>query len=175
MNKKYISLFLALVMVASVFVGCSDKQNDKQDEQPQTSSEEGSKKTEEGTQQKDEDFQYITADELETIVTDENSDYAILDVRKKADYDTEHIKGSISADVDSVVSDSDNDPAKGNVENALEEVGSKDKKFVLLCYSGKKYAQAATGLLKKAGVDADNIYTLEGGYKGWTFSDLLEK
>ena len=168
MNKKYISLFLVLVMVASIFVGCSDKQNDKQDEQPQTSSEEGA-------QQEAEDFQYITADELKTIVTDENSDYSILDVRKKADYDTEHIKDSISADVDSVVSDSDNNPAKENVEKALEEVGSKDKKIVLLCYSGKKYAQAATGLLKKAGVDADNIYTLEGGYKGWTFSDLLEK
>ena len=160
MNKKYISLFLVLIVVASVFVGCSDKP-------AQTPSE--------GSQQEAEDFQYITADELKTIVTEENSDYVVVDVRKKTDYDTEHIKGSISADVDSIVSNEDNAPAKANVEAALEEVGSKDKKFVLLCYSGKKYAQAATGLLKEAGVSADNIYTLDGGYKGWTFSDLLEK
>ncbi len=161
MNKKYISLFLVIVMIASVFAGCSDNQA------KQTPSE--------GSQQAEEDYQYITADELKTIVSEDNSDYVVLDVRKKADYDTEHVKGSISADVDSIVSNENNDPAKANVDTALEEIGSKDKKFVLLCYSGKRYAQAATGLLKDAGVSADNIYTLEGGYKGWTFSDLLEK
>lgn len=162
MNKKYISLFLVLVLVASVFVGCSDNKS-----KPET--------TPESSQQEADDYQYITADELKTVVTEGNSDYVVLDVRKKADYDTEHIKSSISADVDSIVSNEDNAPAKANVDAALEEIGSKDKKFVLLCYSGKRYAQAATGLLKEAGVNADNIYTLEGGYKGWTFSDLLEK
>lgn len=160
MNKKYLSLFLVLMMMLSIFAGCSAKTEAPQ--KPADSQDAPS-------------FQYMTADELKTIVTEEKSDYVVLDVRKKADYDTEHVKGSISADVDSIVSNQDNAPAKANIEKALSELDSKDKKFVLLCYSGKRYAEAATGLLKEAGIDAANIYTLEGGYKGWTFSDLLEK
>jgi rhodanese-related sulfurtransferase len=157
MNKKYLSLFLILMLVLSIFTGCDAKSDTS------------------GQNQEAAEFQYMTADELKTIVTEENSDYVVVDVRKKTDYDTEHIKGAISADVDSIVSNEDNAPAKENVEKALSELDSKDKKFVLLCYSGKRYAEAATGLLKDAGIDAANIYTLEGGYKGWTFSDLLEK
>lgn len=154
MNKKYLILFLVLIMSISVFVGCSDKA-DKGDAVTQ--------------------YQYMKADELNTAIVENKADYIILDVRKKADYDTEHIKGSISADVDSIVSNNDNGPAKANIEKVLSEIDVKDKKVVLLCYSGKRYAEAATGLLKDAGVKASNIYTLEGGYKGWTFPDSLEK
>lgn len=161
MNKKYLSLSLVLMLVVSIFAGCSAKT-----EAPQKPAD---------SQQEAASFQYMTADELKTIVTEENSDYVVFDVRKKADYDTEHIKGSVSADVDSIVSNQDNAPAKENIEKALAETDVEGKKFVLLCYSGKRYAEAATGLLKEAGIDAANIYTLEGGYKGWTFSDLLEK
>ena len=39
--------------------------------------------------------------------------------------------------------------------------------LVLICYSGKKYAETATGLLKDMGVAATQIYTLEGGHNGW--------
>ncbi len=161
MNKKYLSLSLVLMMMLSIFAGCSAKTD-----APQAPAD---------SQQEEASFQYMTADELKTIVTEENSDYVVFDVRKKADYDTEHIKGSVSADVDSIVSNQDNAPAKANIEKALAETDVEGKKFVLLCYSGKRYAEAATGLLKEAGIDAANIYTLEGGYKGWTFSDLLEK
>ena len=38
---------------------------------------------------------------------------------------------------------------------------------MLVCYSGKKYAEAATGLLQEMGIAAGNIYTLEGGQNGW--------
>ncbi|WMJ77397.1 MULTISPECIES: rhodanese-like domain-containing protein [unclassified Sedimentibacter] len=159
MNKKYLSLFLVLMLMASVFAGCSAQS----DAQPQDA------------QQESAETQYMTADELKAIITEGNSDYLIFDVRKKADYDIEHIKGSISTDVDSIISNEDPAPAKANMEKALAETDSKDKKFVLLCYSGKRYAAAGTEFLKELGIDAANIYTLEGGYKGWTYSDLLEK
>nr|WP_312579403.1 rhodanese-like domain-containing protein [Sedimentibacter sp.] len=161
MKKKNLSLGLVLMLLISILAGCSANT-----EPPQNPAD---------SEQETASFQYITADELKTILTEENSDYVIFDARKKADYDTEHIKGSISADVDSVVSNQDSGPAKANIEKALAETDVEGKKFVLLCYSGKRYAEAATGLLKEAGIDAANIYTLEGGYKGWTFSDLLEK
>ena len=45
---------------------------------------------------------------------------------------------------------------------------SSDKKYVLLCYSGKSYAQAGTDVLvDELGVDAGSIYTLEGGMEAW--------
>ena len=155
MNKKYLSLFLVLILLVSVFAGCSSKQEQKQGDVDTT--------------------QYMKADELKTAITESKSDYIVLDVRKKADYDTEHIKGSISADVDSIVSNSDNAPAKANVEKVLSETDVTGKKIVLVCYSGKRYAAAATELLIAAGVEASSIYTLEGGQKGWTYTDLLEK
>ena len=158
MNKKYLSLFLVLVLLVSVFVGCT-----KPEQKPADS------------QQGAEDTQYMKADELKTIITESKSEYVIFDVRKKADYDTEHVKGAISADMDSIITNNDNGPAKTNIETALADTDVKGKKIVLLCYSGKRYAAAATELLKAAGVEASNIYTLEGGYKGWTYADLLEK
>ena len=72
-------------------------------------------------------------------------------------------------------SNEDSDPARANIEQALSETDTEGKKIVLLCYSGKRYAQAATNLLVESGVEAGQIYTLEGGYKGWTNKDLLVK
>ncbi len=155
MNKKYLSLFLVLVLLVSVFAGCSTKADQKQGDVDTT--------------------QYMKADELKTIISENKGDYIVFDVRKKADYDTEHVKGAISADMDSIVTNNDNGPAKANIEKVLSETDVKGKKIVLLCYSGKRYAAAATELLKAAGIEASNIYTLEGGYKGWTYTDLLEK
>lgn len=155
MNKKYLSLFLVLILLVSVFAGCSANQEQKQGDVDTT--------------------QYMKADELKTAISEGKSDFIVLDVRKKADYDTERIKGSISADVDSIISNNDNAPAKANIEKVLSETDVKGKKVVLVCYSGKRYATAATELLKAAGVDASSIYTLEGGQKGWTYTDLLEK
>lgn len=155
MNKKYLSLFLVLILLVSVFAGCSTKAEQKQGDEDTT--------------------QYIKADDVKAAITEGKGDIIILDVRKKADHDTEHIKGSISADVDSIISNNDNAPAKANIEKVLSETDVKGKKIVLICYSGKRYAAAATELLKEAGVEASSIYTLEGGQKGWTYTDLLEK
>lgn len=156
MNKKYLVLSLVLILLISVFTGCSAKPEEK----------EGDAAVQ---------YQYMKAEDLKTAISENKGDYVVFDVRKKADYDTEHIKGAISADVDSIVSNNDNGPAKENIEKALSETDVKGKKIVLLCYSGKRYAEAATGLLKDAGIEASSIYTLEGGYKGWTYTDLLEK
>lgn len=166
MKKKQVSLIVALMIAVMALAGCGTKKSDEAQtpEQPPVE-----------TQTEITEFQYITAPELEVIVSEENNEYVLFDVRKKADYDTEHVKGSISADVDSVVSNEDSDPARANIEQALSSTDVAGKKLVLLCYSGKRYAEAATNLLVESGVEAGQIYTLEGGYKGWTNKDLLVK
>ena len=43
-----------------------------------------------------------------------------------------------------------------------------DKKIILVCYSGKRYAQAATNALSAIGYDMTKVYTLEGGFTNWS-------
>lgn len=118
------------------------------------------------------EYQYIKAEDLKKNIEDGNDGYIILDVRKKEDYDAEHIKGAFSGDVDSIVNAENRDLATGNIKAALKEAtgseeGNKDSKYVLVCYSGKRYAQGATGILAELGIPKENIYTLEGGNKNW--------
>ena len=74
--------------------------------------------------------------------------------------------------MDATISNSDDETSLANLKAAVAaatgaETGNGDEKFVLICYSGKKYAEAATNLLQQMGVPAANLYTLEGGQNGW--------
>jgi len=128
--------------------------------------------------------QFITKEDLKTDVTANSSEYTILDVRKSADYDEQHIQGAYSADLDSSINGTDDDTSKANLKTAItdatgSETGDSDTKYVLICYSGNRYAIKATELLIDMGISEKNIYTLEGGNDGWTkagddFTDLME-
>lgn len=122
-------------------------------------------------------FQYMSPDEVKEVV--DNDEYLLLDVRKAEDYANGHVKNSVSADLDPMVSNEDHDTALNNLKTALTDATGSEKaegkKLVMLCYSGKRYAEAGTQLAKELGVEADRIYTLEGGYKAWNADDLLVK
>ena len=90
--------------------------------------------------------------------------YVILDVRKAADYETSHIPGAVSADMDAAVN---GDTAAGE-ETMTAATEGLDDTLVLVCYSGKKYAQASTNALSAIGYDMDKVVTLEGGFTAWT-------
>lgn len=103
-----------------------------------------------------------------------DSSYVILDARKAADYEKGHIAGAVSADVDGIFS-GNKDAAAANVKATVDKYG-KDKKYIVICYSGNKYAKAATGLLMNNGIKNANIQTLggddskqsaAGGMKAW--------
>jgi len=116
-------------------------------------------------------MQYITKEDLKAAIEGGNNEYIVLDVRKAADYAELHINGAYCADVDPAIN-GDDATATANLKNALaeatgSETGAEGAKYVLVCYSGKKYAENATRLLKDMGIDGANIYTLEGGQKGW--------
>lgn len=109
-----------------------------------------------------------------------DSSYVILDARKTDDasregYIQRHIPGAVSADVDGIASGNNKDAAAANVKAAVDKYG-KDKKYIVICYSGNKYAKAATGLLMNNGIKNANIQTLggddsqqsnAGGMKAW--------
>ena len=118
------------------------------------------------------DYNYTNAETTFSKMKD--SSYVILDARKVADYEKGHIAGAVSADVGGIFS-GNKDAAAANVTAAVAKYG-KDKKYIVICYTGNKYAKAATGLLKNNGVENANIETLggddsmrsaAGGMKAW--------
>lgn len=118
-------------------------------------------------------YNYTNADTTFSKMKD--SSYVILDARKAADYEKGHIAGAVSADVDGIASGNNKDAAAANVKAAVDKYG-KDKKYIVICYSGNKCAKAATGLLMNNDIKNANIQTLggddsqqsaAGGMKAW--------
>ena len=119
-------------------------------------------------------YNYTNADTTFSKMKD--SSYVILDARKAADYDKGHIAGAVSASVDGYIAEGGNkDEAAANVKTAVDKYG-KDKKYIVICYSGNRYAKVATGLLMNNGIKNANIQTLggddskqsdAGGMKAW--------
>lgn len=120
-------------------------------------------------------YNYTNADTTFSKMKD--SSYVILDARKAADYDNGHIAGAVSADVGYYIDNkySSKDAAAANVKTVVDKYG-KDKKYIVICYSGNRYAKAATGLLMNNGIKNANIQTLggddsqqsaAGGMKAW--------
>lgn len=108
-----------------------------------------------------------------------NPNVVVLDVRKVEVYAKEHIKGSVSASCDSVISGAQADAKDGiaadNIKAAVEEYG-KDKEYIIVCNTGNSYAEVAAPLLMDEGVAYENIKILgseynkkskEGGWKAW--------
>ena len=141
--KKVISMLLVLVMLMSL-VACGG----------------ASAPAEEQTA--DVAMQYITADEAKELV---NSDeYVFFDVRKAADSAANSIVGAQAWDMDAA-KEGDAEAGKATMTEATKGL---DKKIIVVCYSGKRYAQATTNALSAIGYDMSKVYTLEGGFNNWS-------
>ena len=107
-------------------------------------------------------YNYITAKKLKANM----SDYKVIDVRKAEDSAQGHIKGAVAAPVSVEEGATDYD-GRANLKAVVKKFG-KNKKYVLCCYSGNKYAKKATDILiNRCGVKASNVYTLVGGFNNW--------
>ena len=107
-------------------------------------------------------MQYIKADEAKTLL--ENDEYVFFDIRKAADSSANSIPGALAYDMDAA-KEGDAEAGKATMKKATEGL---DKKIILVCYSGKRYAQAATNALSAIGYDMSKVFTLEGGFTNWS-------
>ena len=140
--KKIISLLLIAVMMLSL-AACGNKAP----EAPATT---------------DVAMQYIKAEEAKELL---NSDeYVFFDIRKAADSSSNSIPGAYSWDMDAA-KEGDAEAGKATMTEATKGL---DKKIILVCYSGKRYAQAATNALSAIGYDMTKVFTLEGGFTNWS-------
>ena len=107
-------------------------------------------------------MQYIKADEAKELL--ENDEYVFFDIRKAADSSANSIIGALAYDMDAA-KEGDAEAGKATMKKATEGL---DKKIILVCYSGKRYAQAATNALSAIGYDMSKVFTLEGGFTNWS-------
>lgn len=147
--KKLLALLLALVMTMPM-VACGGNNSDSGNDI--------------GVSAPSEDIamQYITVDDAFAVLEDDS--YIFFDVRKAADYQTSHIPGAEGYDMDAA---KEGDFAAG-VATLNPAIKDLDKNIIVICYSGKRYAQAATNVLYALGYDMSKVFTLEGGYTAWT-------
>jgi len=113
-------------------------------------------------------MQYIKAEEAKELL--ENDEYVFFDIRKAADSSANSIPGAEAWDMDAA-KEGDAEAGKATMTEATKDL---DKKIILVCYSGKRYAQAATNALSAIGYDMSKVFTLEGGFTNWsaTYTDL---
>ena len=144
MNKRIISLLLVIVMALSL-VACG-----------------APAATEAPAADNNVPMQYIKHDEAKELL---NSDeYVFFDIRKAADSSANSIPGAQAWDMDAA-KEGDAEAGKATMTEATKGL---DKKIILVCYSGKRYAQAATNALAAIGYDMSKVYTLEGGFTNWS-------
>ncbi len=107
-------------------------------------------------------MQYIKADEAKELLEDDS--YVFFDIRKAADSSANSIPGALAYDMDAA-KEGDAEAGKATMTEATKGL---DKKIILVCYSGKRYAQAATNALSAIGYDMTKVFTLEGGFTNWS-------
>ena len=143
MNKRIISLLLVIVMALSL-VACGTTAAPTE---PQTT---------------DVPMQYIKAEDAKELL--ENDEYVFFDIRKAADSSANTIPGAEAWDMDAA-KEGDAEAGKATMTEATKDL---DKNIILVCYSGKRYAQAATNALSAIGYDMSKVFTLEGGFTNWS-------
>ena len=140
--KRAISLLLVAVMMLGLLAGCGEKAPAAEDNNVA--------------------MQYIKAEEAKELL--QSDEYVFFDIRKAADSSTNSIPGAQAWDMDKA-KEGDAEAGKATMTEATKDL---DKKIILVCYSGKRYAQAATNALSAIGYDMTKVYTLEGGFTNWS-------
>lgn len=155
--KKPLALLLACI-VAVALGGCANSPSNT-DSAPSSSASQTV------------EMNYLSAAEVKALVEKDDGSFIVIDARKASDYQAGHIAGAVNADMD-LAKDGNTESGIANMSAALEQAtGSKTgdgKTIVIACYSGNRYARAATIALNSLGADLTNVYTLEGGMRAWS-------
>lgn len=167
--KKIAVFAITMALAGGILAGCSSS------EPEQTPAENEGAATEQTASVTPEDvteveMKYISPADTEANL--DNDEYLIVDVRKAADYEAGHIPGAIPADMDAANKGGDIQNGLDTMSAAMTEATGAEngngKTLVLVCYSGKSYAQAATNILAALGADMNKVVTMEGGMEAWT-------
>ena len=123
------------------------------------------------------DRQFISIDDFYSLLST-GADYLLLDNRKPEDWAVSNICDSVNADMDAAVTNGDYITSMNILKEVLlRETGAENgngKMIILACYTGNRYATAATNILSYLGADLSKVYTLEGGNTAWNKSQYVQ-
>ena len=105
------------------------------------------------------EYQFVTP--AEAVAAAKDGSAHVLDVRAWEDYAGGRVADSIWCPIFPLDDDSLVEPMTAFAEANLND----GEEIYIICMSGQKGAQKATGVLQEAGLDASLIYTVEGGAK----------
>ena len=138
--KKLTKILTSILLVATIIAGCGSKASTNDVEMKKISVEEAHEK--------------LGA-----------SDWTFVDTRKASDYEVSHIDNAVSLDMDVVVTGNDEATAKANAAKLIPSLNGNN--LIIVCYSGNRYAKAATKALSENNYDMSKVWTLDGGMKAW--------
>lgn len=173
MKKSVASLGVVLTLSLAMFAGCSQKDSSPATAGATTEAETtAAAGTAAGTAAADEsktgettaadiaaEYQYVAP--ADAVKAAKDGSAHVLDVREWEVY----VEGRVADSEWNPIFPLDDDSLIETMTAYAKENLSDGKKIYLICKSGQKGAQKATGVLKDAGIDASLIYTVEGGAK----------
>ena len=155
MKKKIVTLLLVAAMTGTMIVGCGSKADDKTSD-TKTEQTDDKKDTEEKKELADDEYQYVSA--ADTVSAD---GVHVLDVREWENYSKGRVANSEWCPIFPLEDDSLVDEMTTYAKDHLND----GKDIYVICNSGKRGAEKATGVLRDAGIESTSIYTVEGGAK----------
>ena len=155
MKKKIVTLLLVAAMTGTMVVGCGSKADDKTAD-TKTEQTDDKKDTEEKKELADDEYQYVSA--ADTVIAD---GVHVLDVREWENYSKGRVANSEWCPIFPLEDDSLVDEMTTYAKDHLND----GKDIYVICNSGKRGAEKATGVLRDAGIESTSIYTVEGGAK----------
>ena len=143
MKKKIVTLLLVAAMTGTMVVGCGSKADDKTSD-TKTEQTDDKKDTEEKKELADDEYQYVSA--ADTVSAD---GVHVLDVREWENYSKGRVANSEWCPIFPLEDDSLVDEMTTYAKDHLND----GKDIYLICNSGKRGAEKATGVLRDAGIE----------------------
>ncbi len=184
MKKKFVTLGIMMALSMTVAAGCGQKAGNETTAQetaestaadtaaadttaadtaaPDTTGADGAGSETAAAAQSDGSYQYVSPKEAVAAAKDKSAH--VLDVREWDNY----VKGRVADSMWCPIFPLEDDSLAEAMGTYAKENLSDGQKIYIICNSGKRGAEKATGVLKEAGIDGSLIYTVEAVPKPWS-------
>lgn len=111
---------------------------------------------------------YIEPQELKALL-DKKSEVILVDIQPAADFEKQHLPGSIETNAFPAVKDEE----KSRLDKALAVIKASKAQVIVLCPRGKSGAKNSYNYLESKGVPEERMQILEDGIAGWPYKELF--
>ncbi|NJD38343.1 MAG: rhodanese-like domain-containing protein [Geobacter sp.] len=113
---------------------------------------------------------YLEPNELKELL-DKKQPVILVDIQPAADFEKQHIVGSIETNAFPAKSDEE----KARLDKTLPIIKASKDPVVVVCPRGKSGAKNSYEYLMKQGVAEDRLQILDGGIAEWPYKELFVK